>query len=131
MHVYACPRESPYSRLMFTAHVSGTLQPSPETDSDQLRTHAHTRRLTDMHKASDSTTTDDDQLLTSDEVAKLLGYQPGTLRQWRTKGRGPRYLKQPGPPQAPVRYRAGDVEEWRQKQARAADPATWQVVEPE
>ena len=43
-----------------------------------------------MHTASD-TNADDDQLLTPDEVSQLLSIKPGTLRQWRSQGRGPTY----------------------------------------
>jgi predicted DNA-binding transcriptional regulator AlpA len=81
-----------------------------------------------MHKASDLPH-GDDRLLTSKEVSERIGIKPGTLRQWRSKNRGPRYLKQPGPSQAPVRYRASDVEAWKAQRTRAADPATWPVTE--
>ena len=129
MRVYVRSRGSSYSRLMFTGGCFRNVSNPSETHLDQLRTNAYARRLTDMHKASDHTTTDNDRLLTSKEVAELIGVKPGTLRQWRTKNRGPRYRKQPGPAQAPVRYRAGDVEAWRKEKAQADDPTTWPVAE--
>jgi predicted DNA-binding transcriptional regulator AlpA len=83
-----------------------------------------------MHKAPD-TNTDDDRLLTTPEAAELIGIKPGTLKLWRSQGRGPRYLKKPGGQRTPVRYRAQDVEKWRKQRAQASDPAAWPVVETE
>ena len=82
-----------------------------------------------MHKASDPTT-DDDRLLTTPEAAERIGIKPGTLKLWRSQGRGPRYHKKPGGPRTPVRYRAQDVDAWRRAQASTTNPAEWPVVEP-
>jgi hypothetical protein len=57
-----------------------------------------------------------ERLLSTDEVAEVLGRPPRTLRQWRYLGVGPRYLKVG----AAVRYRPGDVEEWLRAQEREA-----------
>jgi predicted DNA-binding transcriptional regulator AlpA len=53
-----------------------------------------------------------ERLLSTEEVADVLGRPPRTLRQWRYLGEGPRYLKVG----APVRYRAHDVEAWLKAQ---------------
>lgn len=58
------------------------------------------------------------RLLTSEELANLLGIPVRTLRQWRYVGRGPRYLKFA----ATVRYRASDVEAWLEEHEH--DPGT-------
>lgn len=55
-----------------------------------------------------------ERLLSTEEVAEVLGGRPGRLRQWRYLGEGPRYLKVG----ATVRYRARDVESWLEAQER-------------
>jgi predicted DNA-binding transcriptional regulator AlpA len=57
-----------------------------------------------------------ERLLSTEEVAEVLGRPPRTLRQWRYLNQGPRYLKVG----ATVRYRAGDVEDWLRAQEREA-----------
>ena len=57
-----------------------------------------------------------ERLLSTEEVAEVLGRPPRTLRQWRYLGVGPKYLKVG----AAVRYRPGDVEEWHRAQEREA-----------
>lgn len=53
-------------------------------------------------------------LLTTAEVARLLRVAPGTLRNWRTYGGGPAWLKLGG---AMVRYRYGEVLRWVERNA--------------
>jgi predicted DNA-binding transcriptional regulator AlpA len=53
-----------------------------------------------------------ERLLSTEEVAEVLGRPARTLRQWRYLGEGPRYLKVG----ATVRYRARDIEEWLRAQ---------------
>lgn len=53
-----------------------------------------------------------ERLLSTEEVAAVLGRPPRTLRQWRYLGEGPKYLKVG----ATVRYRARDVEAWLRAQ---------------
>jgi excisionase family DNA binding protein len=53
-----------------------------------------------------------ERLLSTEEVAEVLGRPARTLRQWRYLGEGPRYLKVG----ATVRYRARDVEAWLEAQ---------------
>lgn len=55
---------------------------------------------------------DHDEYLTSAETAALLGYKNNTLEIKRCKGKGPPFIKLGDTPQAPVRYRRSDVEEW-------------------
>ena len=55
-----------------------------------------------------------ERLMSTEEVAEVLGRPARTLRQWRYLGEGPRYLKV----RATVRYRARDVELWLQAQER-------------
>lgn len=52
---------------------------------------------------------DHDELLTTEETAKLIGVKPNTLERWRCKGTGLRFAKLGNAPQAPIRYRRGDV----------------------
>jgi hypothetical protein len=53
-----------------------------------------------------------ERLLSTEEVAEVLGRPPRTLRQWRYLGVGPTYLKVG----AAVRYRPRDVEAWLEAQ---------------
>lgn len=50
------------------------------------------------------------RLLTSQEVAGLLGVSLPTLSRWRADGEGPAFLKLGRGPKAPVRYRVQEVE---------------------
>ncbi|MCU9837567.1 helix-turn-helix domain-containing protein [Ruegeria sp. WL0004] len=51
-----------------------------------------------------------DDLLTSNETAELLGIRPETLCRWRKRGDGPRFTKaQSG---QWLRYRRSDVLAW-------------------
>lgn len=43
------------------------------------------------------------------ELAQLLGLKPRTLQEWRTKKRGPKYIRISN---NTVRYDAQDVEAW-------------------
>ena len=51
-------------------------------------------------------------LMEPKEVAELLGVTEGTLVNWRTKGRGPRYIKSG----KAVKYRRAAVAEWIMEQ---------------
>ena len=52
----------------------------------------------------------DDPLLEPGQVAHLLGVTQKTLQDWRTKGRGPAYVKLGT--RGVVRYHIADVSEW-------------------
>lgn len=47
--------------------------------------------------------------LTSTDAAAAIGIDPGTLRNWRSQGRGPRYVRIGG---NKVLYRVADLESW-------------------
>lgn len=51
-------------------------------------------------------------LLTTAEAAALLRVQPVTLRQWRHRGRGPRFVRLGPSASSHVRYRRGELERW-------------------
>lgn len=60
---------------------------------------------------------DDGVRLTTGQLARRLGVQKGTLRNWRMKGKGPRYIKAEGKFGA-VAYRRCDVAAWEDAQSR-------------
>ena len=64
--------------------------------------------------------TEKDRLLSTDELAEILGLSPATLRTWRWSGVGPKYFRLNGIA-GPVRFRQEDVESWLNEQA--IDPA--------
>jgi phage terminase Nu1 subunit (DNA packaging protein) len=43
------------------------------------------------------------KLITSKQFAMILGYQPNTIAKWRTKGKGPAYIR-PGKVGGRVHY---------------------------
>ena len=45
-----------------------------------------------------------DELMTPEQVAELVGVNTGTLANWRSDGKGPRYVKS-----GRIRYRKSDV----------------------
>jgi len=58
------------------------------------------------------------QILTEKEAAEMIvDLKPGTLAKWRTRRKGPKYLKLGGK----VRYRTIDIQEWIE--ANLIDPA--------
>lgn len=53
------------------------------------------------------------KLLTNAEAAALIGIQPNSLEIWRSKGKGPKFIKlDPHSLRSAVRYRQSDIEEW-------------------
>ena len=58
-------------------------------------------------------------LLTNEEAADLLGIKPNTLEIWRTKGKGPKFVKMG----AAVRYRLADLNAWMEERTFATSPA--------
>jgi predicted site-specific integrase-resolvase len=50
--------------------------------------------------------------LTNREAAKIIGIHPGTLTQWRNKGRGPKFLRLGDGKQPRIRYTDTDVKAW-------------------
>jgi hypothetical protein len=55
----------------------------------------------------------DDQLLTQEQAAVIIGVKPPTLAMWRHKGKGPRYHKVG----RSAYYRAADIDSWLNEQA--------------
>lgn len=53
------------------------------------------------------------KILNNTEAAALIGVTPATLRFWRCKGRGPRFVKLGEAKQAGVAYIEADVIDWR------------------
>jgi predicted DNA-binding transcriptional regulator AlpA len=51
--------------------------------------------------------------LDSNAAAAALGIKPSTLRYWRFKGRGPRFIKLGASQQANVCYDPADIEAWK------------------
>lgn len=75
--------------------------------------------------------TDPDQTLTPNEAAKFLGVSVKTLNNWRSKGRGPAYVKYAGAidglgrQRGNVTYRLGDLREFvagHRVSTQGADP---------
>lgn len=54
--------------------------------------------------------------LTSADAAAAIGIDPGTLRNWRSQGRGPAYVRISG---NKILYRVADLEAWLDDQAAA------------
>lgn len=54
--------------------------------------------------------------LTPDQVAERYQISPDSLKEWRYKGVGPRYLRIG----KRVRYRESDLEQWEQEREAAA-----------
>lgn len=54
-----------------------------------------------------------ERLMSTQQLAELLGVPPTTLRQWRHKNTGPRGIRVG----KHVRYRPSDVEEWLERNA--------------
>jgi len=59
-----------------------------------------------------------DRLVNDEEASEHLRLAPGTLRQWRYRGRGPAFVRVGGK----VRYRRGDLDAWVER--NRVDPAS-------
>jgi len=62
-------------------------------------------------------------LLDSQQCADLLGIKPNTLEIWRSRGKGPSFIKFGTSPQAPVRYLRPAVMAWLEDQSYASTSA--------
>lgn len=56
------------------------------------------------------------KLLTNAEAAAMLGLQPTTLEIWRTRGKGPKFVKLGFSKQAPIRYYEEEILSWLEAQ---------------
>lgn len=52
------------------------------------------------------------QMLTTEQLADRWGLSANRLKQWRTEGKGPGFVKLGDGPKAPVRYKLEDIEEF-------------------
>lgn len=52
------------------------------------------------------------KVLNNEAAAALIGVTPGTLKFWRCKGKGPRYIKLGSSRRAGVAYDPADIEAW-------------------
>jgi len=57
------------------------------------------------------------------EAAALIGVTPATLRFWRCKGKGPRFIKLGQSKQAGVCYDPADIEAWKAERKFASTSA--------
>jgi len=67
---------------------------------------------------SASPTKEDAQLLTTEDVADLLGVKPATLVDWRHELRGPTWVKM----NRLVRYRLSDILRWQKQALEVVEP---------
>ena len=63
------------------------------------------------------------KVLSNCEAAALIGITPATLRFWRCKGRGPRFVKLGEAKQAGVAYLESDIVAWRNARTFASTSA--------
>lgn len=63
------------------------------------------------------------KVLSNSEAAALIGITPATLRFWRCKGRGPRFVKLGEAKQAGVAYLESDIVAWRNARTFASTSA--------
>jgi predicted DNA-binding transcriptional regulator AlpA len=63
-------------------------------------------------------------LLSNVQAASLLGITPNTLKFWRYKGRGPKFVKLGDTPQSGVAYDEADVIAWRDSRSSRAPART-------
>ena len=52
------------------------------------------------------------KLLSNVEAAAMLGLKPTTLEIWRTRGKGPKFIKLGRSKQAPIRYSEAVIIAW-------------------
>lgn len=60
---------------------------------------------------------------TNEEAAALLGIKPNTLEIWRTKGKGPEFVKLGHTKSAPIRYQRPRIFEWLERQSFSSTSA--------
>lgn len=63
------------------------------------------------------------KLLTNAEAAAMLGLQPTTLEIWRTRGKGPKFVKLGLSKQAPIRYHEEEILSWLETQCFSSTSA--------
>ena len=58
---------------------------------------------------------DEQRLLSESQAARHLAVSPRTLRNWRTRGNGPKFVKVSA---RCIRYRVKDLSEWTERRTR-------------
>ncbi len=58
---------------------------------------------------------EDDETLTTEEAAKIIGITPDTLRMWRVQNKGPDFYKLGDTKQSQVRYLRREVQAYIEK----------------
>lgn len=56
-----------------------------------------------------------DELISTEELAEILGLKTRTVKSWREKGKGPKFLRLS---HKVIRYKKVDVEKWLEQQKR-------------
>ena len=64
---------------------------------------------------SSNLSTNEQRLVPEGQAAKYLAVSARTLRNWRTRGGGPKFVKMSG---RCIRYRIADLRDWIEKRTR-------------
>lgn len=64
------------------------------------------------------------ETLSTAQLAQRWGLNPGTLREWRHQGKGPRFFRPSGNLRGKVLYRMVDIEAWESAAEDAVADAT-------
>jgi hypothetical protein len=61
-----------------------------------------------------------DDLLNNEQTSNLLGIKKNTLEIWRSKGKGPPFIKLGSHPSSPIRYQRSRVMDWLAQNTHAS-----------
>ena len=75
-----------------------------------------------MGKKNAELTLDNDRLVNTASAAKLIGFTAKTLREWRSKGKGPAAIKFGKGQRGRVLYRVSALEAWLRENIQAWTP---------
>jgi len=89
-------------------------QPSYESAREQVEAEAlaESKRLTAGPITALDALLDQTVLMTTSDVAKIIGVGSDAVKSLRKSGSGPRYLRMGSHAQSPVKYVPGDVRDW-------------------
>ena len=68
-----------------------------------------------MKHSKTRNTSNPEALIGEDAAARFLAVSPRTLRNWRTRGNGPKFVKVSA---RCIRYRVKDLTDWTEKRTR-------------